>query len=52
MPDDIDVGWAVAIIVVFIAFGWFVIIMSIGQALVDWMMGWLKKEKNDDSTHD
>ena len=45
--NDIDIGWVAVIIVGFILFGWFVIVMSIGQALVDWMMGWLKKEDDD-----
>jgi len=44
----LDIGWVPLILVGFIGFMWFVIILSILQASMDWLMGWLKKEDEDD----
>jgi len=45
---NIDIGLVPLILVGFISFMWFVIILSILQASMDWLMGWLKKEDEDD----
>jgi len=45
---SIDIGWVPLIIVGFIAFMWFVIILSILQASMDKLMDWLKKEDGDE----
>ena len=44
----IDIGWVPLIIVGFIAFMWFVIILSILQASMDKLVDWLKKEDDNE----
>lgn len=44
----IDIGWVPLIIVGFIAFMWFVIILSILQGLMDVFVNWVKGDNDED----